>query len=394
MSDNTMDTTEAPTRRDTIKYGGTVVGGGLLAGCTGDADSNATPETTETSSTEDGTESQDSSYTVTMEPVGTVEFESVPERWAAYDGGYADIGVALGVGDGLETVGNAARFDTTYYEQIDGIGIDKGSLTNLLEADMGKEVFYEVDADLHVMDPNMLVHWFEWDESDVEEVTDEIGPFFGNLIFRQSDDWHDYRYYDLYEAFERVAAVFQRMDRFEAWQSFHDQFIADLQSRLPPENERPEMMLLGTAPEPPTEFSPYHLDAGTQKKQWHDLKLKDAFEGTDVEPWGAARAKIDYETMLEIDPDMIVIGHEPKTRAEFEDRVVSYMEDDPVASQLTAVQNDRVYRGGLLYQGPLQNLFMTERAAKQAYPDDFGDIDSDEQLFDRQRVADIINGEI
>ena len=394
MSDNTTDTTEAPTRRDTIKYGGTVVGGGLLAGCTGDADSNATPETTETSSTEDGTESQDSSYTVTMEPVGAVEFESVPERWAAYDGGYADIGVALGVGDGLETVGNAARFDTTYYEQIDGIGIDKGSLTNLLEADMGKEVFYEVDADLHVMDPNMLVHWFEWDESDVEEVTDEIGPFFGNLIFRQSDDWHDYRYYDLYEAFERVAAVFQRMDRFEAWQSFHDQFIADLQSRLPPEDERPEMMLLGTAPEPPTEFSPYHLDAGTQKKQWHDLGVEDAFEGTDVEPWGSARTKIDYETMLEIDPDMIVIGHEPKTRSEFEDRVVSYMEDDPVASQLTAVQNDRVYRGGLLYQGPLQNLFMTERAAKQAYPDEFGDIDSDERLFDRQQVADIINGEI
>ena len=29
---------EAPTRRDTIKYGGAVVGGGLLAGCTGDSD--------------------------------------------------------------------------------------------------------------------------------------------------------------------------------------------------------------------------------------------------------------------------------------------------------------------------------------------------------------------
>ena len=28
---------EAPTRRDYVKYGGAVVGGGLLAGCTGDS---------------------------------------------------------------------------------------------------------------------------------------------------------------------------------------------------------------------------------------------------------------------------------------------------------------------------------------------------------------------
>jgi iron complex transport system substrate-binding protein len=38
-------------------------------------------------------------------------------------------------------------------------------------------------------------------------------------------------------------------------------------------------------------------------------------------------------------------------------------------------------------------LFLTERAAKQMYPDVFGEVTSDEQLFDRQRVADVINGD-
>ena len=67
------------------------------------------------------------------------------------------------------------------------------------------------------------------------------------------------------------------------------------------------------------------------------------------------------------------------------------MQNDNTAKSLTAVQVGRVYPAGGMYQGPIINLSKTERAAKQLYPDEFG---ADEQLFDRQRVADIINGEI
>ena len=52
MADDSA-THEAPTRRDTIKYGGAVVGGGLLAGCTGDLDSSSTPIDTATKTAED-----------------------------------------------------------------------------------------------------------------------------------------------------------------------------------------------------------------------------------------------------------------------------------------------------------------------------------------------------
>jgi iron complex transport system substrate-binding protein len=45
-------------------------------------------------------------------------------------------------------------------------------------------------------------------------------------------------------------------------------------------------------------------------------------------------------------------------------------------------------------------MFQTEMAAKQLYPEEFGqwhglgETPEEEQLFDRQRVADIVNGEV
>jgi len=90
---------------------------------------------------------------------------------------------------------------------------------------------------------------------------------------------------------------------------------------------------------------------------------------------------------------ILVRGHERKSAAEFRDVVLDYMQSHPVGSELTAVQNGRVYRGGYLNQGPIHNLFLTERAAKQLFPDEFGDVTGDDHLFDRQEVADIINGE-
>jgi iron complex transport system substrate-binding protein len=44
---------EAPTRRDYVKYGGAIVGGGLLAGCAGQSQSGSTQtETNDTTETD------------------------------------------------------------------------------------------------------------------------------------------------------------------------------------------------------------------------------------------------------------------------------------------------------------------------------------------------------
>jgi hypothetical protein len=52
---------------------------------------------------------------------------------------------------------------------------------------------------------------------------------------------------------------------------------------------------------------------------------------------------------------------------------------------LRAVENDRVFRGGPIYTGPLHNLFMIERYAKRYFPEEF-----EAQLFDRDHLATII----
>ncbi|POG54887.1 ABC transporter substrate-binding protein [Haloferax marisrubri] len=394
---------EGLTRRNYIRYGGTALGAGMLAGCTSDSsgsdETTAAPETTTEEATETATATQtteaDTSYSVTMEPMGEVTFDSVPESWAAYDGGYADMAVALGVGDGLTGVGGAGRYYTYVYDELPGVSVDREQVEAYPEV-RTKEEFYELDNDVHLYDPNMLINWFDWDQADVDEIAENVAPFVGNLVFRRSDGWHDYRYYTLYEAFEKVAQVFQREDRYEAFEALHDEFIAEIQSRLPPADERPNVFLTYEGTTEPETFSPYRLnDKGTSKKQWNDLGVTDALSGTDIENLSTTnRGELDYENLLEIDPDVILVrGHERKTPEEFRDTVLAYMEDHPVGGELAAVQNGRVYRGGYLFQGPIHNLFLTERAAKQMYPDEFGDVTGDAELFDRQRVADIVNGE-
>lgn len=378
------------TRRATLKYGGTLAATLGLAGC---ASLSGEQAATGTEATATDTETE-GSYTVEMAPMGEVTFESVPERWAAFDGGFGDMAVALGQGEGLTGVGGADRFYTYVYDELPGVSVDQAAFDANSEV-RTKEAFYELDSDVHLYDPQMLINWFDWSEGDIEEIRANVAPFFANLIFRRSDEWHDYDYYTLYEAFEKVAKVFQQEAKYEAFAEFHDEFIASIQSRLPPEAERPTVFLTFEGTDEPSTFSPYRLDdQGTSKKQWRDLGVKDVLSDTDIDQLSSTdRGELDYENLLELDPDVLLVrGHERKTAAEFRDVVLSYMEDHPVGSELTAVQNGQVYRGGYLHQGPIHNLFLTERAAKQVFPEEFGEVTDDNQLFDRQRVADIVTG--
>jgi len=196
----------------------------------------------------------------------------------------------------------------------------------------------------------------------------------------------------MYEAFEKVAQIFQQQERYQAFKSFHDEYIGRVTERLPSDGERPTALLTYGDGDQPEEFSPYRLsDQGTNKKQFRDLGVEDALAGTGIEGLSTTdRGTIDYETMLEVDPEVLLVrAHETKTEAEFRNTVVQFMENHPVASQLSAVKNERVFRGGPIYEGPIQNLFLTERFAKNLYPETF----TEERLFDRKRVADIVTGE-
>jgi iron complex transport system substrate-binding protein len=384
-----------PTRRETIKYGGAVVSTGLFAGCTAESESGSPPTETNTN----GEPENDGSYTVSMAPAGDVTFNDVPESWMTYFSTYGDMGIALGQLDGLEAAIFAENWPMQFFEYLPGVDISLDGVEQVwADGGIPKETFYEVDADVHVMDPNFIFQLDDsWDDADLTEVRTEIGPIIGNWIRRRNFDWHDYEYYSLYEAFEKVAEVFQQQERYNALKSVHDEFIDDLQSELPPQSERPEIGLMSVNDDfEAGVFSLYQVTEGNGKKQYQDLGINDAFGDLD----SSNTNDVDYELLLDIDPDILVFhfasSHVTEETVE-EKREV--LRNNELGSQLSAVQNDRMYPGGTAYQGPIINLFQTSMAAKQFYPEIFGEwngyetfADESNWLFDHQRVADIING--
>ncbi|WP_353633241.1 ABC transporter substrate-binding protein (plasmid) [Halobacterium sp. NMX12-1] len=390
---------EMPARRDVVRGGSALLGGGLLAGCLSGGDGTATDQTTaENTATETGADDQ--SYSVTMDPVGTVEFEEPPETWLAFLSTYGDMGIALGQIEGLRGLWDPEDVPTAFYDYLPGVDVSMDDVAAVAgESGFDKEVFYELDCDVHLVDPNWLgVLSDDWNGEDADEIGDAVGPFLGNYLRRRGDDWHDYPYYSLYEAFEKVAEAFRERERFEAFQSIHDDVLAEVESSLPAPEERPRVGLLSVNSDfEGGSFYAYPVQDGNNHKQYRDLGMRDAF----AEHIQGNYANWDYEALLEVDPDAIVFqyGFSHVTESEFDD-LMDALRDDPVGGRLSAVQNDRLYRGGASYQGPVVNLFQTEAAAKQFYPETFGEwrgmetfADDEEALFDRQAVADIINGD-
>jgi len=392
MADDSSDQ-ERPTRREYVKYGGALIGGGLFAGCTGQSESGSTPESTSTetatsTATETKTEAVES-YSVSIEPVGEVTFDSVPETWVANNGSWADMGIALGQ-EPPKGIWLPSRYHTQYYDEIPDVNVDKSSIRQLWgDGGVGKEQFYEMNADVHVADPNFLLNRGQWSETDIEEISTQVGPFFGNSIFSRGYPWHqDYRYYTLMEAFEKLANVFQQQERYAAFESVHESFQENLAPVVPGRSERPEVAVVWGGGDQPEKFYPYTIDQGTSFKHLNDLKVKDALADSDVKDFYSSRGAIDFETLLEVDPEVLLLrGQEAKSAEEFQNTVLSFLEDHTVASSMTAVKNGDVYRAGGLYQGPITNLVATERLAQSLYG-------ADKELFDRQRVADIVNGDI
>ncbi|WP_435066236.1 ABC transporter substrate-binding protein [Halobaculum sp. EA56] len=389
-----------------MKYGGAVVGGGLLAGCAGQSDTGASPESTSTeTSTDNG------SYTVEMFPVGEVEFEDVPETWMATNrNGWADMAAALG-----QVNGN--RSSTLYRNQMwyDLLGIEYNSDWPEIYRDgsLSKEVFYELDCDVHFLDPNNLVETNDWDESDVEEIEENIGPFFAAFIRAVNASWQrDLGYPEeaptMLEALKKLGQVFQQPERAQAMLDLHEEVQSTVDSRL----EGIEPVEIGAVYPTMIEgkfrvLNPVGGGGGYGYKHHRDLEVVDAFAEQMPEN---GFFDTDYEGLLEVDPDNLVVVNgianwETDWRWDqewFMETWIEQLENHPVGQELTAVQNGNIHPGGVSEQGPIINLFQLEFTAQQLYPEQFGEftfetypeVPEENQLFDRQRVRDIINGDI
>ncbi|ESP89971.1 hypothetical protein K933_00372 [Candidatus Halobonum tyrrellensis G22] len=400
-----------------MKYGGALVAGGLLTGCTGgDSESTptgaaaeattgepvtATPADAAAETTAESTES--GSYEACLSPAGCVEFAEPPGSVLTILPHHADMATAAGHGDAVDAMlynpGYNGTIWSKFLERLPGVSVEWADLPG--EWNPSKEFLYELDADLHLDDPAYMTTMDAWTAGDITEVTENVGPWFGNTFSNANKqppgEWAEgYEYYTLWEIFERVAQVFRAEERYTALKRVHDEMLSTVESNLPSEDERPSvaMIILSQAEDSMWVYAlngPGFLTAHTRP-----LGATDVFADVETE------STVGYEGLLEADPDVILClagmsdqRHVSKTRERFE--------DDPTAQSVSAVEDERIYTQGGRNQGPLMNLFQTEMAAKQLYPEQFGEwptytegpypeIPPEEQLFDRERVADIVTG--
>ncbi|MYL16871.1 ABC transporter substrate-binding protein [Halorubrum distributum] len=402
------------TRRAFAKYGGTVALGGLLAGCTGgDAESdpaggdggdNGSAGGKSGGSDGSSTDAGDGSYTASISPTGEVTFESPPETVFTRLTHHADMAFALGRSDGLTAMHAPDYYDglwNQFVARLPGVSLDWSGLYSSWQPD--KEKLYELNSDVHLADPAWITRQDAWSREDIDEIAERVSPWFGNSLSDRhqepTGEWADgYQYYGLWEQFEIVADAFRERERYEALAAVREDLLATIDERLPPEEERPTAIMVAAADI--EEIYAYTLsNPGFLTSHTRPLGPRDAFEGS-IE----SGTVVDFETILEADPDVILYlgGFEPGT--DMAGRRTAF-EEDPVGSEVTAVKNDRIHPQGARYQGPILNLFQLEMTAKQLYPDAFGEwpryeegpypeIPADERLFDRQRVADVINGDL
>jgi len=429
MADDSSDE-DGPTRRKYVKYGGAVIGGGLLAGCTGDGGSDggsggyggstdtgtmtAAPEPTETpGATETATATAtptetatptDTRYSVTMSPVGTVDFDAVPEEAVVYSNHDADILVSLGQADAITSLGFPENYSAVYYDELPGVSLDTDRLTKLYNDGVDKEVFYELDSDVHHIDPVWISSWSSFDEADIEELQSNVAPFFANYHSRTNvapDSASDYQFYTIWELVDKYAQAYQVPERGAKLKAIRDGMLEDIRAELPPQEERPEVGVVWYDRKKES-FWVYHLNKpGFQNAHTRPLQANDGLSEFPSGPrsgWSDG-ALIDMEAMLETDPDVLMHFSDWQNPDEATEAFFA-LDDHPVGSQLTAVQDDRLYAGGDAFQGPIINIFQTELTARQIYPDLFGQPPEPGnpaelgEMFDPQRVADIVNGDI
>jgi ABC-type Fe3+-hydroxamate transport system substrate-binding protein len=407
------------TRREYLRGSAAALGTAAFAGCTArggnEAGSDeATSDGTETTSTgttgttaETTTTAESGPYTASISPVGEVEFESVPEDVFAVFPGYADMALALGQDHKLSSVYVPEMTGTTlnhYCERLPGVSFAWEGLSDPLSGGLSKEALVAADSDVHLADPAWASTQDGWSRTDVDDIAEQVGPWFGNFYSGTQNSvpggYPDYGFYTLWELFGRVSEVFRERARFEALNGIHEAMVADIESRLPPEEERPTAVRATLAADGES-FYTYHLnEPGYWLADTRPLGARDAFAEQD---WGGLWGTVDFETMAEADPDVFLHlwGLTPSYSMATTRRT---LDEHPLGSRLTAVEEERVYPAGMRYQGPIMNLFQTEMGAKQLYPEVFGEwpryedgepypeIPESEWLFDREEVAEIVAG--
>jgi iron complex transport system substrate-binding protein len=321
---------------------------------------------------------------------------------------------SIGHFDGLAGMYNPEEnFPKRLFDRLPGFETDLSGVSNLFPggADTAdKEILYELDPDLNVVDPYVAKDYLGFDESDITDVGENVAPFFGSFM-RRPQYTENHPYSSLYEGTERIARAFGEEERFADLEAFHDDVRSRIQERLPPATDRPSYayMNMNWWGDFTEVYARQTNNPGYQYKPFRDLDVRpenNAFRG-EFPDERRPLVKTDVEGLLEADPELIIwhggyslIGgaeHEGTTIT-WEEDIVGRLQDDPVASEVTAIAEGNVVPGNLIEVGPVSNLFNMEDLAKQLYPEEFGEFSIEEypdgeRLFERQALADVVTGE-
>lgn len=240
-------------------------------------------------------------------------------------------------------------------------------------------------------------------ESDFDEIESNVAPFFADYYSRTNvapDGASDYQSYTIWDLVDKYAQAYQVPERGAELKAVRDEMLADIRAELPPQAERPEVGVVWYDRKRES-FWVYHLnEPGFQNAHTRPLGANDALSEFDSGPrsgWSDS-ALIDMEAMLDADPDVLLHFSDWQDPAEATEAFFA-LNEHPVGKELTAVRNDRLHASGDAFQGPIINIFKIELTAEQIYPDLFGEPPAPGntaalgEMFDPQRVADIVHGE-
>ena len=345
-------------------------------------------------------------YTVEMSPMGAVTFKHVPARIVTLDANYNDMLVGVRHQHGVIASGYANNQFDGYYLKIPSVDTAFDPKLSYLSAGGGgtlfdKETLYSLHADVHHIDPLQLAHGRGWSADDVQEIATNVGPFFANRYSRTNDykGSEPYSYYTVWELSEKIGEVYRDTARVAQLKAVYDQMVAQIQAKLPPVEKRPTV---GVVMYSKAGFLPYSMARGFDTEQYRAVGAVDAFADVKNVAYSSGGGnlggtRLDLEGMLSIDPDVLITPFAILPGMRKNHDLLLTLKDDPLAKRLKAFQNNRLYPGGTPLQGPITLLFQVEMAAKQIYPEIFGEYHDDqkysstEQLFDRDRVSTILN---
>lgn len=352
----------------------------------------------------------------TLEPCGEVILKEEPQRIVTFNHNHNDMLETFGWGDRVIGTGYPKSFYYAFYKEIPNfnweVRKENGNLQFFQYQPAGtfdKELFYKMNPDIIHIDPNRLGRMKGWTMEDVEEIKQNIAPFFDNNATMLGDDavnrnWGVFSGQTYYTFEEYTRAFYKLYNQVERGEALLD-FIHDMEKRVQERIKNVPKPRLAILRWKGNEITRVGINSGIEHLQYRTLQVRDAFKGQEykvlpkVEDKSILMGRLDLEGLLAIDPDIIIMPYIIYT-FENDNHIMSKpwetllsMKDDPIGQKLSAFKNDRVYPGGILMQGPIFYCFQLEMAAKQIYPEVFGEWHKDhkyskeEELFSRKELS-------